>query len=266
MGDLYELSATELIDVGRHITVLRYPGQFSGDRYREAIAALEALTARCGFTGTHALAVTLSGTTFYINPTTKRLTNNSQLIFNYHSESVNNLLIAEADRKTVYLSEVVPPPAINEIESRLGRPLEPNQAAMRLDTVKCLRVHLSRPAIVTMWALGFDIVRWWVFSDAQRLAAFNQQYSKNVRPSEPAQIVKYTDMLHIGEYRFLSICRDAQEPALVCFTDSEFRELQGLLDQRNEFAHANFSNASDNEAAAYVERVVRAVTRRPFGQ
>ena len=60
------------------------------------------------------------------------------------------------------------------------------------------------------------------------------------------------------------MCRDSQDTKLKDFDDKTVRGLQVLLDQRNEFAHANYAMATVTEATAYVERMVRIVTGPPF--
>ena len=115
------------------------------------------------------------------------------------------------------------------------------------------------------WALGFDLIRTWVFNDKTgRLQAFNQQLQKTHRTGEPAKVDEFHDFFRLGEYRFLEICRDSQDDSFKGFGDKTLRALQGMLDQRNEFAHANHSQANGPEANAYVLRMLRILKSPPF--
>ena len=260
-----ELAANDLIEIGRKLTALKNAGIYSGTQYRDAIKEFKRLTLKCGFVGTAELAAGLDDCTFYVNPQTDRIVPASVAPLEFHAESVHRLLKAEASKKCAYLTEVEAPDALLELESRLGRPLEPQQEAFRRDLIDCLRLNLSRPAIVMAWTLGYDLIRSWVFNDTQgRLGAFNMQLSTTHQKGEPSAIIEYHNFFRIGEYRFLQICRDSQDPALAQFTDNQLRELQNLLDQRNAFGHANYNHASINEAIVYVERMIRIVTGPPF--
>ncbi|WP_442485810.1 hypothetical protein [Aeoliella sp. SH292] len=136
---------------------------------------------------------------------------------------------------------------------------------MRKDLELCLKTGLARPAIVMGWALGFDIIRAWVFNDTcGRLVDFNTQLASKPPRRGPAQINTFEDFFHLGEYDFLEVCKNSQGVGLGVFTEKHFRNLQSLLDQRNEYAHANYSHASQNVAVAYVERVLKTVTESPF--
>jgi hypothetical protein len=115
--------------------------------------------------------------------------------------------------------------------------------------------------------LGYDLIRSWVFDDSTgRLVAFNTQLANTRKGSEPATIAEYHDFFRLGEYRFLEICRDSQHATLKDFNDKTLRVLQGMLDQRNEFAHANYSHANESEARAYVLRMLRIVAGPPFAE
>ena len=175
------------------------------------------------------------------------------------AEGANSVLIDEGMRTTVILTTTEPPDAVTNLEN-----LEPHQEALRQDLITCLKAHLARPAIVTAWALGYDLVRSWIFKDSARLAAFNAQLASSHRKGEPAAVNQYHDFFKLGEYRFLEICRNSNDPALNDFTDNTLRDLQALLDDRNKFAHANFNIANEHEANAYVVRLLRIVTSPPF--
>lgn len=181
------------------------------------------------------------------------------------STDLRSILLHEAKATTAILSHLQLPQPLTELQNNLGYPLPDYQEAMRKDVELCLKAGLTRPAIVMGWALGFDIVRAWVFNDTTgKLADFNTQLQSKPLRKGPTQITTFEDFFHVGEYDFLEVCKNAQGAGLVVFTEKQFRNLQSLLDQRNEFAHANYSHASQNVAVAYVERVLKAVTETPF--
>lgn len=154
---------------------------------------------------------------------------------------------------------------ITTLAQLIGRDLEPHQEALRSDTEKCLRARLYRPAITSAWNLCYDLIRWWLFSDAQRSADFNallQQRTASHRKGSRI-IQRYEDFFAETESFVLEICRDAGG-ALSNFTDKTFRTLQHMLDDRNSFAHANFHDATEAEAKSYVEKVVRILCNQPF--
>jgi hypothetical protein len=118
---------------------------------------------------------------------------------------------------------------------------------------------------VSDWNLCYDLIRWWVHSDAQRLADFNallrQRTAKHRRGSRT--IDKYDDFFSESEAFVLEICRDA-DGKLTEFTDKTHRTLQRLLDDRNAFAHANFDEATEAEAKSYVDKTIRVLCNAPF--
>jgi hypothetical protein len=128
----------------------------------------------------------------------------------------------------------------NQIQTQVRRPLQ-------------LLIHNFW---LYLWALGYDLIRSWVFNDSQRLSDFN------LKLKDP-QVVDYHDFFAIGEQRVLETCRDAAG-SLTAFTGKTFRTLHAMLDDRNNFAHANYAQATPEEAVVYVQRLIRVVTSPPF--
>lgn len=246
-----ELTAYDFIHLGRKLLFLRNAQGALGTEYREAINEFLLLAKRCNFPGTTSGAETLSRITFYTHPQSGRILSNNAAQLDLATTLLSDGLTDESKRKTVIATDGKPPDELTQLTG-----LEPHQEALRRDLVTCLKAHVARPAIVMAWALGYDLVRSWVFNDPLRKQAFSNQIG--------AQVNDYHDFFHLNEYRVLSACRNSQDVALAPFTDRELRDLQSLLDQRNDFAHANFNRASINEATAYVERMVRVVTSPPF--
>ncbi len=104
-------------------------------------------------------------------------------------------LYEEANERTFVESDANVSASIVSFSQQWGRTLEPHQEALRGDAELCLRARLYRPAIVSAWNLCIDLIRWWLFSDSQRLNDFNsllQQRTANHRGG-PRSIGRYED-------------------------------------------------------------------------
>lgn len=256
-----ELNANDLIHLGVNFWTVRHPDRYDFLAYHNGLRSLIDRLEKAGFVETLRVARPLYQLANQLYEQDKFVELFDERIKHFASTAaaIDNALSGEGENTTLILTDQRPPNALLSLACP-----EPHQEALRLDLILCLQARLSRPAFVTAWALGFDLIRSWVLSDDERLIAFNAQLAKNPRKGEPIAIVEYRDFFHLGEARFLEICRDSQAPSLVPFNDRVHRNLQSLLDQRNEFAHANDSSATPTEAIAYVERMIRIVTSPPF--
>ena len=246
-----DLTANDLIGVGTQLTFLHNPQNASGNDYRNAINTFVERVRRCGFPATLAAAKAIENCIFYTDSVSGFVHRDSIHPLKFAVHSIDSCLRTEASQKTVILSDVQPPEQLN----RLGS-LEPHQDALRSDLVTCLKARLARPAIVVAWALCYDIVRQWVCNEGSRLDAFNAQIKH-------APLNDNTALFAMGERRVLDACKNAQE-ALKNFNVNTHHELVGLLNDRNRFAHANFSEATINRANVFVEKMVETVTGPPF--
>ncbi len=249
-----ELTAKELISLGINLLTIEIPKRPSLSEYRLHAHDLVNRLRLGGFTHSLSLAEVLlkevekydadplRGQGMFLNHETE---------FRTTASAIDRVMVSEAAAKTLILTDAKPPDAVAQLTD-----LEDHQQALFDDMVTCFKAHLARPAIVMAWALGYDIVRWWVHSEPARLAAFNAQYKNG-------PIVEYSDFFGIGEKLFLDTCKNAQT-ALSGFNEKTHSALFHLLIDRNRFAHANFSEATPNRAAAYVEKMVETVTGPPF--
>ena len=133
------------------------------------------------------------------------------------------------------------------------------QTAMWHDVLRCLQTRAYRPAITVGWALCYDIIRYWVFRDATRLNDFNSELTNRKKTN----ITDYENFFLHGESFVLDLCRLASG-SLAGFTEKTQRSLQVLLDERNEFAHANFRLATAPVAQAHIERLIAILCAPPF--
>ncbi len=256
---LSQLTANDLINLGRSVCALINADNWAADDYERSRDIFLDLAKSCGFRDSVAAAGFLDGLKIARGVRGPNVAPGQASDLKKMCEGVHRVLVAEGLRTTVILTDIEPPLTLLNLPCP-----EPHHKALHDDLITCLKAHLARPAIVMAWALGYDLVRSWVYSDPKRLLAFNTQLAKARRSSEPTSIVDYHDYFRLGEYRFLEICRDSQDANLQRFTDRTFRDLHNLLDQRNDFAHANYATASPAEATAYVERMVRLITSPPF--
>jgi hypothetical protein len=257
-----ELTANDLISLGFNLHSVGQPEQYDLFNYFVHLQSLINRLRTANFVNTRHVAEPLfdriSQLTHDFDAGKTKYKNSIEQI-RAVAQSISDILLGEGNTKTLILTEIKPPDAIYHLAN-----LQSHQEALRQDVVMCLKAHLARPAIILAWALGYDLVRTWIFNDGPRLQAFNTQLATSARKGEPSAVTAYTDLFRLGEYRVLSICRDAQDAPLQRFTDRELRELQGMLDDRNRFAHASHSQASPAEADVFVERIVRIVTSPPF--
>lgn len=249
----HECNATDLMNLGAYLICLRNPSQYSLKAYINVANDLVSLAKQMGFQSTvNAMKPVLSELEqlsghkygdLHFGDAVPR--------FSSTANSIGHVLHGEADQRSVILTGEVPPPELAQLKN-----LQARQKLILHDLELCFKSRLSRPAIVLTWALGYDIVRSWVYSDANRLAAFNAQYSDG-------PIVDYDDFYSVNERAFLNICKKAQG-ALKDFTENTHNALIGLLIDRNRFAHANDSEATISRARVFAEKMVEIVTGPPF--
>ncbi len=248
-----DLTAYELIRLGSHLLCVRNCQIYTLKQYKTEVDKLVELAAKVGFKSTvdaaKPLQEELSSLASQVGGDAKFSVERSK--FGPISESIRHVMNGEADRRTLILTDAKPPAAIGRLTG-----LEPHQQALLDDMVTCFKAHLARPAIVMAWALGYDIVRWWVHKDPARLAAFNLQFKQG-------PIVNYDDFFRVGERVFLDTCKNAQG-ALKDFNENTHHSLVHLLNERNNYAHANFHDATIFRASAFVEKLVETITGRPF--
>jgi hypothetical protein len=175
----------------------------------------------------------------------------------YAETTLATLMTESAARKTFATQES----ALSETILRMRRQdLQPHQRAALEDTIRCLECGAFRSAIVMGWNFVYDLIRYWVFDDRDRLDAFNLAYGPR---NNGEQITEYGQLFYVKENSFLQCCRIAQD-ALTGFTDKTERTLVNLLDERNSYAHSNYRTASAAKAQAYVEKLIDVYSDRPF--
>jgi hypothetical protein len=257
-------SASDLVMLGECLHALQNPQVYRPDLYAKEVDNFCALLERVGMKSTRRLAMSLNGRQL---PTGANglitLNASSNLASIVHP--IATRVYEEISDKSFRECDPQLPEKLLSLPTALGKSLEPHQDALRLDTEVCLRARLYRPAIVSSWSLCYDLVRWWVYLDSQRLADFNSLLSQRTANHRKGSrtIQRYDDFFLESEAFVLEICRDASG-ALSTFTGKIHRSLEQLLDDRNSFAHANFNGATEQEAKSYVERCIRVVSNAPF--
>jgi len=250
--------------LGECLHALQNPQVYRSELYAKEVGNFFTLLERTGLRSTRRMAESLAGLAIP-NAPLGLITAVASLELSSRVHPIATRLYEETNDKDYIESDRQIAPKLVSLAHEWGRPLEPHQAALRADTETCLRARLYRPAIVTAWGLCFDLVRWWVFSDTQRLSDFNtllvQRTANHRRGSRT--ISRYTDYFTESDAFILELCRDATG-TLSDFTEKTHRILQRLLDDRNAFAHANFEEATETEAKSYVDRVIRVICNPPF--
>ena len=260
--------ASDYVQLGRSLATLQRPDHPL--TYREAFSLIDELAQRldkCAFTAAGGAALTLvsfrdslvRGHLIRLGLTQESEMNESSCaqVRQYAEATTGALLNESVARSTLELQESVVSETILEMRDR---DLQAHQRAALEDTIRCLECGAFRPAIVMGWNFVYDLIRWWVFDDEDRLTAFNGEYRQRNNGNE---VTEYADLFNLKESSFLQYCRIAQG-SLKDFTDKTERTLVSLLDERNSYAHLNYRQASAGKAQAYVEKVIDVYNDPPF--
>lgn len=248
------LTAEDLVAIGVNIWRLKNPDRYHATQYRQFTYTLVDLLERGEFKHALSLAKPLLEEIDSIVHTFVNLEANYK---DKHADFVNSvtsidrIVTGECKARTLILTDIQPPQQLSQL-----RNLQPHQQRLLDDLIICFRSRLARPAIVVAWSLGYDVVRWWIFSDPHRTIEFNNL-------SKVGMVNDYKDSFLIGERQLLDVCWRAQG-SLKGYTEKPHRALLGLLDDRNKFAHANDKDATINRAKVYVEQMVDIITSDPF--
>lgn len=263
MGDNLK-STSDFVALGECLHAVQNPQVYRPNNYAAEIGNFFTLLERTGLESTRRLANSLAG--LYIPAERNGMIGQvAGLELSSRAHPIATRLYEEVKERSFIEADSEIAPKLLSLGEQLGRPLGPHQEALRTDTERCLRARLYRPAIVSAWNLGYDLIRSWIFFEAQRLADFNallKLRTANHRKGART-IVRYEDFFVESEAFVLEVCRDATG-AMVDFTEKTYRTLQRLLDDRNAFAHANFDEATESEAKSYVDRIIRVLTNQPF--
>jgi hypothetical protein len=247
-------SASDFVMLGECLQALRNPQVCRPNLYTGEVGKFFTLLERTSLASTRRLAESLAG--LYVPADqTGLISHVAGLELNSRVHPIATRLYEEANEKMYIETDAQIPASVIALSQQLERTLQPHQEALRSDTETCLRARLYRPAIVSAWNLCFDLVRWWLYSNAQSMSDFNarlQQRTANHRKG-PRMISRYEDFFAESEAFVLEVCRDAGG-VLSNFTEKTYRTLQHLLDDRNSFAHANFHDATEAEAKSYVDK------------
>lgn len=170
----------------------------------------------------------------------------------------------ESDKRhVIVLNDGGVTPKLRELPRVLA--LTDPQKQLVAEAVCCFEAGAYRSAIVNGWNLAYDFIRQWVFD--RHLGDFNATLTANYlrrATGDPIyeRIDEYTDFLKTkapSEAVVLEVCKDANKiPGKV--HDTLVYHLRG----RNEYAHPSDSEPSPNQANAYVEELVKLITRAPF--
>ena len=256
-----EITASQLVNIGEQLHLLRYPASADAQCYLDTPAKLRSALRSLGMPAAADAGSSLCGVQVVAVGSQMAATPAAQLGF--AASTLASVLYEEARHVRLRTVDCLLPPAVDQFPTKVQ--LEPHQHSNWQDLKLCLQSGAYRPAIVMGWTLAFDVIRSWVFRDAGRLAEFNAQLQQRTQRQNrgPRTIVDYRDFFKEQEGFVLDLCRLGNGP-LTDFTDKTHRRLQSLLDERNTFAHANYDQASSFTAKAYVERALTTACGAPF--
>jgi hypothetical protein len=170
---------------------------------------------------------------------------------------VDNGFLKEAAKKEVL--PVVEGTFTHKLVEFAQRRLTDPQKMLVGEVEKCLQVGAFRSAVVMGWNLVYDYVRQWVFDN--KLKEFNSELTS--LPKSPSPIVAYSDFFRHDvtrqERKLLDLCR----PNTILggrVTESLIRH----LDDRNDYAHANFLDPTVHQTNCFIENCLKVLNGPPF--
>lgn len=115
------------------------------------------------------------------------------------------------------------------------------------ETIKCFRCGAFRATIIMAWNLAFDHFCHYIFGDAGRLRAFNEQLPKSFPKEKIHKVSLLADFEELKESQILQVSRSA-----VVISNDLFKILKEKLDKRNSAAHPSTIEIGPHTAEEYV--------------
>lgn len=143
--------------------------------------------------------------------------------------------------------------------------LTDSQEQLQLETVLCLERGAFRAAIVMGWCFAYDVIRWWIYNDSNRLQQFNAELATVTKRNGNrvyGDITDYDDFYSNkapAEGRLIELSEAAS-----LFGGKVARNLRHYLDTRNDYAHASSTQPTANQANAFIEHLIDIITAAPF--
>lgn len=222
---------SQLIDLGKRLTLLRKPDLVPSDVYVQEIERFLEDLKVCGLDSTLATAKTLEQYKWPYYLQTNRFT----AIVN------EQLKVLITNISTALEHEIAPKEVIvlktGELTGRLRQlpnttALTPIQQHLLEETIRCIEVEAYRSAAVMGWNLAYDCVRQWVFDN--KLTEFNNYLSSMYSAKSPLNVYEdfFASDRPISEYEFLNVLRGPKgQPNII--RDRIIDDLVHYLRQRN---------------------------------
>lgn len=114
------------------------------------------------------------------------------------------------------------------------------------EALRCIEHSLYRPAHVAAWAAFFDFVHEWTMDSARitKLRAARQNWTLTDR----------ADLRLVTDYAFIEALK-----ASGLVTNTVMKAMHGLLNKRNECAHADEYDPSVNDTLGYVDELMKRI-------
>lgn len=180
--------------------------------------------------------------------------------------TVTAALLAEAERrKFLPIQDHLVSEKLRKLPTQAT--LTPTQTHLLDECIRCLECGAYRSASVMGWNLCYEYIRWWMWNDPTRRAAFNAKLQakldkKTSTPVYPAGIVAYDEFYTIkptlGERDVLDFMKEAG------LLSGVYDTLTARLRERNSSAHANDLVPTIYQANYYIEGLIDIITSAPF--
>lgn len=260
-----QIRLRDFIALGYYAAIVSNPRPWKVDVVTSAAADLLSYMKGCQLRRSLDSASHLGNKAFIFDRRSNRMTEQACDDLERTMTTVINLTYEEADeRQLIVLDESIVSPRLKRIA--VAEWLTESQQQLVRETIRCLEREALRATVITAWCFAYDAIRYWVFSDQTRLAAFNAELATYVKKRTGNRlfddIVDYDDFRKSsapGEAKVIEICEDA---GLV--GGKVARKLIHYLDTRNDYAHATPAYPTSSQATSYIDHLLDVLKDLPF--
>jgi hypothetical protein len=173
----------EFVLLGQSLCIIERPDSWPIDVVENEIKRFLTLLEACELYQTKIAAISLenigipySTKTNLINPVAvKQLEMMMQPI-------IKTLLEEARSKQVAAINSGIVSQGWRDVENQLI--LTPPQKQLLNETIICLECGAYRSAIVMGWCFGYDVIRWWIFNDKDRLNQFNSELASYTRKKD----------------------------------------------------------------------------------
>jgi hypothetical protein len=255
----------EFVLLGQSLCIIGRPNSWSIDVVANEIKNFLNLLETCELHQTKIAAQALRDIEIPYNCSTKQITAVAVKQLEMMMQPIINTLLSEAkDKQLIAINSEIISQNLRDVDNQLS--LTSSQKQLFNETILCLECGAYRSAILMGWCFGYDVIRWWIFNDKDRLNQFNSELASHTRKKDNQRlfddITNYEDFFISkapGESLVIEICEKAG-----LINSKIARTLKGYLDDRNNYAHANSLHPTANEADTFLKKLVDIITNSSF--